>query len=166
MNFLKIQFWHNLPGSVKWIYRLYLIRILIYLAFYTLVFILVRKGLSDSWTDLLPYMVFRKAHIAKAFDSSGLGYAIGFLGVQLLFRIFFSIGQLVLLNYRRKVWYWIFLSISVLQTIARFHVPIIPVSIIILGLLSTTKKYLNKNKETQEARILDIFIDSPTDFRK
>ncbi len=165
MNFFNKKFWQNLPATIKWIYILYLVRVLIYIVFYTVVFALVRKGLSDNWTDILPYMVFRKAHIAKAIGESGLGYSIGFLGVGILFRIIFSFGQIALLHYRKKVWYWIFLSFSVLQTIARFNIPVILIVIIILSLLLSTRKYLNRHQTAQNERIIDVFLDSDIDFK-
>lgn len=160
MNFFKKSFWENLPASVKWIYILFLIRIFFYFLFYVVVFVLITQGVSDNWTNILPYMVFKKANIAKAFGPSGIQYSIGFIGVAFLFRVIFSIGQIALFKYRKKVWYWIFLSFAVIQTIARFNIPIILITIIILSILESARRYLRGKSLHENERVIDVFLES------
>jgi len=144
------------PAPVKWIKGLIILRIVLAILILILVGITLLVRPSSGYLFGISERIFGRLGIENPYDNAShtLGYVIGILVIPFIVNLL----ELLFVNKKKRIGFWIVLGFDFVFSLSNgsFFLPLI---LLILSLLPSTRGYFNNRKEDKEE--LENILDSP-----
>jgi len=127
------------PTTIKWINGLLLFRLLILVVTIIITTFVLFLNPEEGFFTGFAHPILSNSGIYRPFDSPA--YTAGFLAGRLLITIILCILEYILLNRKKRIGFWVVFGFDFFLTIA-LHISIfIPIVILILGLMKSSRDY-------------------------
>ena len=136
------------PSTIKWIKRLILFRLLIIVGTVIITTIVLFLNPEEGFFTGFVNPILLKSGISKPFDNPA--YTAGLLAGTNLITIILCIIEYILLNRKKRTGFWIVYGLDFLLVIALHLSILIPIIILILSLLKTSRLYFMSNTLTPD----------------